>query len=224
MPFKVRCKCIGFVGDVEHFPCHFDYQLGEEFTYDGERFEGRVCQGLFRTLIPIIQITMFSGNKHHERILFRYSGPNARDPSMKEYDGIGFRPLKAPPEGADEKYFLYYGGKKPRRPQELVSKGGYGVPCHDCRTSVFFMCEPVDLASGGDARPYYNREISILEKVKAEPGLTAEEVLNRFSEWEREEIYPPLTRINVQLMLEELTEVDYLELKEGRAYPKERRS
>ncbi|MFH1647837.1 MAG: hypothetical protein ABID71_09185 [Chloroflexota bacterium] len=36
MPFKVRCKLIGFMNDAEKFPCHFDYQIGEEFTYDGE--------------------------------------------------------------------------------------------------------------------------------------------------------------------------------------------
>jgi hypothetical protein len=37
MPFKVRCKLIGFMNDVDRFPCHFDYKIGEEFTYDGER-------------------------------------------------------------------------------------------------------------------------------------------------------------------------------------------
>jgi hypothetical protein len=165
---------------------------------------------------------MFSGNRHHERVLFRYSGPNEKDPSRKQYDGIGFRPLKGPPEGVDEKYFLYFSGKAPQRPQELISKGGYGIPCHDCRTSVFFVCEPIDLASGGDSLPYYKREMSILEKVKTEPGMSADEILNKFTEWEREEIYPPLTGINVHLMLDELAEVDYIEIKDGKAYPKNR--
>ena len=42
MPFKVRGKLIGFMNDVDRFPCHFDYKMGEEFTYDGERIEGRI--------------------------------------------------------------------------------------------------------------------------------------------------------------------------------------
>jgi uncharacterized repeat protein (TIGR04076 family) len=220
MPFKVRCKCVGFAGDVEHFPCHFNYQIGEEFTYNGERFEGRICQGLFRTIIPIIHITMYSGNRHHERILFRYSVPIMKDPSMKKYDGVGFRPLKGPPPGVDTNKLLYFSGKKPGQATELITKGGYGVPCHDCKTSAFFVCEPVGLADGGDSIPYYRREINILEKIKNEPGITVDEILKNFSQWEREEIYPPLTHINVSLMLDELAEVDYIEIKEGKAYPK----
>ena len=61
------------------------------------------------------------------------------------------------------------------------------------------------------------REMSILEKIKNEPGLTADEILNKFSEWERNEIYPPLNPINVRLMLDELAEVDYIELRDEKA-------
>jgi uncharacterized repeat protein (TIGR04076 family) len=219
MPFKVRCTCTGFAGDVESFPCHFDYKIGESFTYDGERFEGRICQGLFRTIIPVIHITMLSGNKHHESILFRYSGLSLKDPSYKPYDGIGFRPITEVPEGTDEKYYLFSAGQKPRRPEALL-KDGYGLPCHDCRTSAFFVCEPVDIAGGGDTLPYYRREMDILQKIKAEPGLNAEQILSKYSPQEREEIYPPLTPVNVPLILDELAEVNYIELKDGRAYPK----
>jgi hypothetical protein len=62
--------------------------------------------------------------------------------------------------------------------------------------------------------------MSILEKIKAKPGMTIEGILNQFTQWEREEIYPPIYPLNVSLMLEEMATVDYIELREGRAYPK----
>ena len=37
MPFKVRCKLVAFTGDPDRFPCHFDYKIGDEFTYDIDR-------------------------------------------------------------------------------------------------------------------------------------------------------------------------------------------
>ena len=215
MPFKVGCQLVAFMGDVERFPCHFDYKIGDEFTYNGERFEGRVCHGLFATMVPVILETMYSGNKSHERILFRYSGISAKDPGMKKYDGIGFRPLKEPPAGTDKKHLADF----PAQPPTKLAKGR-GFVCVDSRTSALFKCEPIGLADGGDTLPYYNREMSILEKIKSEPGLTADEMLNKFSEWERNEIYPPLTPLNVRLMLDELAEVDYIELRDEKAYPK----
>jgi len=63
-------------------------------------------------------------------------------------------------------------------------------------------------------------EMTILEKIRNEPGITADEILSKFTEWEREEIYPPLSTINVRLMLDELAEVNYIELRDGKAYPK----
>jgi len=61
MPHKVRAKLIGFMGDEEKFPCHFDYKIGDEFTYDGEKFGGRVCRGLMRSVIPDMLIIANSG-------------------------------------------------------------------------------------------------------------------------------------------------------------------
>ena len=67
---------------------------------------------------------------------------------------------------------------------------------------------------------HYNREMSILEKIKDRPGMTIEEILNRFTRFEREEIYPPIYPLNVSLMLGEMATVGYIELRDGRAYPK----
>ena len=215
MPFKVRCKLVQFMGDVEHFTCHFDYNIGDEIIFNGEKFEGRVCPGCFSGLARVIPIVMYSACRHSERIIFRYSGLSAKDPSMKQYDGIGFRPLKKPLEGTEEKYLQMYSGKLP---EELI--WGWGFVCEDVRTAARFLCEPIGLADGGDSLPYYKREMSILEKIKTEPGLTADEILDKFTEWEMEEIYPPLHPLNVQLMLDELAAVNYIEIRDSKAYPK----
>jgi hypothetical protein len=61
--------------------------------------------------------------------------------------------------------------------------------------------------------------MSILEKVKKDPSMTVPEILNKFTKWEREEIYPPLYELNVSLMLEEMAVVNYIELRDGKAYP-----
>ena len=214
MPFKVKGKLIGFMNDVDRFPCHFDYEIGEEFTYDGERIEGRICPGVLLTMVPTVWQTFFSGRRAYERIIFKYSGLSLKDPSMKQYDGIGFRPLKEAPEGSGEKSGIVV---TPERPTAL--KGGGTFACADCRTSAYFSVEPIDLASGGYTLPYYKREMSVFDKIKNRPGITVDEILGMFTDFERDEIYPPLYSVNVQLMLDELEEVGYVELRDGKAYP-----
>ena len=214
MPFKVRCKLSAFMGDEERFPCHFDYKIGDEFSFDGERFAGRICPGLWSTMIPVLMALHRSGNAHPSSIVFRYSGLSVKDPSMKKYDGIGFRPLKEPIEGSLPKHVA----AAPDKPvTEALS--GLGFVCGDSRTSAFFIGEPYDLADKGDSLPYYNRQMAILDKIKEAPGLTAEEILEKFTDWERDEIYPPLTLFNTRLLMDELESVLYIEYRDGKAYP-----
>jgi len=82
--------------------------------------------------------------------------------------------------------------------------------------------ETIDLASGGYTLPFYKREISILEKIIKNPGMTVEKILASYPDFEREEIHPPLNPVLVQLMLEELAEVGYVEIRDGKAYPGKR--
>ena len=49
--------------------------------------------------------------------------------------------------------------------------------------------------------------------------VTVDDILGKYTDWEREKIYPPLGPVNVQLMLDELAEVNYIELRDGKAYP-----
>lgn len=216
MPFKVKCTLVSFTGDPENFPCHFNYELGDSFSYDGERFEGRICNGLLKNMAPVIWNTVFYGQGDYDRMIYLYSGLSERDPEMKKYDGVGYRPLKKAPESVDPKYLTGI----PAIPPENLIKRQRGFTCDDTRTGARFICEPVDLASGGDMLTYYNRAMGILEKVKEQPGITVNGILQKFTEYEREEVYPPIYDLNVSLMLDEMAAVGYVDLIDGKAYPK----
>ncbi len=216
MPFKVKCTLISFIGDSERFPCHFGYNIGDSFTYNGEKFEGRICNGLLKNMVGVIWDTVFYGYGDESRFLYLYTGLSARDPNMKKYDGIGFRPLKEAPSGADPRHVAAIPAELPktliRRPRTFI--------CEDTRTGACFECRPVGLADGGDMLTHYNREMSILEKIRARPGMNIEEILNQFTQFELEEIYPPIYPLNLSLMLGEMAMVEYIELRDGRAFPK----
>ncbi len=67
MPFKVRCKLTAFTGKPDIYPCHFDYKIGDEFTYDGEKFEGRICNGLLNNMGRVLWNTFFYGTGEDDR-------------------------------------------------------------------------------------------------------------------------------------------------------------
>jgi uncharacterized repeat protein (TIGR04076 family) len=204
MPFKVRCRLVAFMGDAEEYPCHFGYKIGDEIIYDGERFIGRVCLSLMGNMISALKILHDLGAKGSRRSLMRYGGHSRLDPDMKKYDGHGYAPLKQSPGTGT---------------MSSMQSGGWPVSCNDTRTSALFIAEPFDLASGGFDTPFYMREMSILEKIKNEPGIKAEMIISRFTDWERDEIFPPLTPVVVELMLDELAETGYIELRDGKAFP-----
>jgi hypothetical protein len=208
--YKVRCKLINFLGDEKKFPCHFNYVIGDEFYYDGAIFTGKICPAVLGAMAPVIRDV-----SQTDFVLFRFSPLSTRDQSMAKYDGLGFRPLKEYPE--DYKDFLKKLEDLPADFQIEPPKG-MTFKCGDRRTWAQFLCEAVDLAAGGFNQPYYRREIAILEKIKAEPGIATEKIRDRFTEWERDEIYPPLTPVMVRLMLNELRNVNYIEIRDGKAY------
>jgi uncharacterized repeat protein (TIGR04076 family) len=217
MPFKVRCRLVAWLGDEKSFPCHFNYKLGDEFSFDGEKFIGRICPSLFRAGMPqIVETIIYSGNHHYERIIHRYIGQSGSDPKMKKYDGVGYFNRKGvPPKGAKKESSDLFD----LLPSTELKKGWFFV-CPDARTSACFTAEPDGLSDKGINLMFYRREMSILEKIKAKPGLNIDGVLNSFTEWERDDIYPALNTRVVDLMLEELADTDYIELRDGKAYPK----
>jgi uncharacterized repeat protein (TIGR04076 family) len=211
--FKVRCKLIAFEGDEVKFPCHFGYKIGDEFYYDGVYFTGRICPGLFASMMPIIHGTFLQGNKYSESIMYLYRGYDARDDSMAKYDGVGFRPVAKLPEGYAEKFRKVFR----RNPKTDRINGGHFV-CTDTRTVAHFTCEAVDLSDSYYALPFYLRELAILGKIEKEAGIRKDELLSRFTEFERDEISPKLTPILLEVLLDALVDMSYVDLREGKLY------
>ncbi len=217
MAYKVKCRLTAFLGDVEHFPCHFGYKIGDEFIYDGEKFIGRVCSGLFSSnMLSVIDTIRYSGNLYFGHHPWIYSGWSKRDLGMKKYDGVGWANIKENeiPEGVRKELI----GRTLPIPKKR--QGGGGFHCADLRILAVFRAEPFGLSDKGFDLPFYKREMRILEKIKAEPGRNSAELLDSFSQWEREDIYPPLGPVNIELMMAELEGAGYIELHDGRAYPK----
>ena len=90
--------------------------------------------------------------------------------------------------------------------------------CGDERTLAHFSCEPIDLSDSDYAQPFFKRSVAILEKIKAEPGIQTTEILSRFSEFERNEIGPVLTPVLLEVILEALTDMKYIESQEKGLY------
>jgi uncharacterized repeat protein (TIGR04076 family) len=217
MAFKVKATLVEFMGDESRFPCHFGYKIGDSFIYDGEEFKGRVCPGLLGPMTPVLVGIRSAGDNLSQGIAFRYSGLSAKDESMKQYDGLGFRPLKEIPDGAQPQHARGLPATPPATKQR-----GWTFVCGDARTSAFFYAEPIDIASRGYDLPYYKRSMVMLEKIKAEPGLTRDQIIGKFSDWERDEIYPPLNPMLVECLLDEMAQVKYLEKRDGKYYPLDR--
>jgi uncharacterized repeat protein (TIGR04076 family) len=203
MAFKLKATLIEFMGDEDRFPCHFLYKKGDSFIYDGEEFHGRICPGIMGPMAPVLVAMRTAGPKYSENIAFRYTGLSARDESMAKYDGLGFRPLKEPPQGCQPQHLK---GLPPKPPEKKI-RGGWTFACGDARTSRGY-----DL-------PYYKRSMAMLDKIKAEPGITLDGILSKFTEWELNEIYPPLTKVVAECLLDEMELVNYLEKRDGRYYP-----
>ena len=59
--------------------------------------------------------------------------------------------------------------------------------------------------------------MSILNKVLPKPGIDVKKIINEFSKQERDDIYPPLSPILMQCLVEELELTGYLKIKDGKA-------
>lgn len=207
--FKVRCKLIAFDGDTENFPCHFHYNIGDEIIYDGVYFTGRICQGLFPTMFPVVQNVHLMGNRYPAEIAFKYRAFDIINPEMAKYDGAGFSPRKTMPDRVPPSMKSLH----PSLKKEKIR--GMRFACIDTRTLAQFSCEAVDLSDTDYCQPFYRRAISILDRIAVEPGINVTELLRRFSTFEREEISPVLTVPFIRVMVNGLEDVGYIEVREG---------
>jgi uncharacterized repeat protein (TIGR04076 family) len=212
--YQVKATLVAFLGDVEHFPCHFGYKVGDSFIYDGEKFIGRICPSLFPSnMLGVFDTIRYSGNIQFGYYPWLYSGISRREPKNKKYDGVGWANVKGAPQGARPDFVHM------TLPIPEVRKGVGQFTCDDPRTHALFIAEPCGLSDKGFDAPFYVRAMSILEKIKAEPGIKKGDVLKKFSKFEREEIYPRLGPVNTGLLLEELETVGYIKVKTGKVYP-----
>ena len=77
--------------------------------------------------------------------------------------------------------------------------------------------EAFDLSDKGDATPYFRRQMSILNKVSAKPGIQVDRILGEFSKDEIEIPYPALGKVMVEALAEELALIGYLVIADGKA-------
>jgi uncharacterized repeat protein (TIGR04076 family) len=204
--FKVKCTLVSFDGDEETFPCHFSYRIGDEIHYDGVYFTGRICQGLFPTMFPIVHNVHLMGNRYPSNIAFKYRTFDVRNPAMAKYDGLGFAPRKSFPAKVPPSMSALH----PSLGEEKIRGMRFG--CLDTRTLAQFSCQAVDLSDADYCQPFYRRAVAILDRVSGAPGISAEGILANFSSFERDEISPRLTPDFIDVMLNALEDVGYVEI------------
>jgi uncharacterized repeat protein (TIGR04076 family) len=223
--FKVKATITNMIGDKDKYPCHHQYQLGYEFIFDGASFTGSICPSFAMTIVPKMMELHSAGPRYRDYIHyypFLYAPQSIDDPSKKKFDGLGYKNIfdnysetkhsvanlagsssfKWPPADKRPDY----------RPVRLI--------CPDYRTSVVATIEAFDLSDAGRNIPFFRREMSILDKILDKPGIEAKKILNEFSKTQIEEIYPALSPVMIESLLEEMEVMDYLEIKEGRVYTK----
>ncbi len=221
--FQVKATAIGFAGDEEKYPCHFQHKVGDTFIYDGEKFIGRICPGLSAALVPRMMDFFAAGPRPvpspQYYYAFWYAPVSRRDEGKKKLDGIGFRNVLhtevAPPRSIASLQPAHAFDWPPVS-ERIVALDRSVVTCGDTRTSLMMKIEAFDLADKGDSVTYFRREMSILNKVLPKPGIRLDRILAEFTPDEIEGIYPALSPILIQILTEELALVNYVQIQEGR--------
>lgn len=225
MPWKVKATCVKILGNTERYPCQFGHQVGDEVIFDGDTMIGRMCPDLLLLAYPHVHRMHYMGPRYRDTrhyAVWLYQGGKRIDPSMKKYDGIGFKPVLEPYN--EPQYHMAYAspqwgfpgtGPKAQKRVDLPVM----VRCPDAAVFVTFKFEAFALVDIGRGLPYYRRQMSIMDKVKAKPGIPVNKILDEFTKWEREEIYPPLMgNAMVETLLEELELAGYAEVRGRKAY------
>jgi uncharacterized repeat protein (TIGR04076 family) len=224
--FKVKVSVAAVRGDPEKYPCGFGHKVGDEVIFDGETITGKICPDCMPLIIPHVFHMMYAGPRYHSAYYYaawKYQGARKKDPSMKKYDGFGWKPVI---EGYDESpYHMRIGSIQWSVPgMGPLATTRVDLPvrvhCPDDATMVTFDIAPFGLTDSGQRHlPFYRREMSIVDKIKAKPGIEVSKVLDEFSEREIKEIYPVLCRPLFEELLEELELAGYVETRDGKAYP-----
>ena len=100
-------------------------------------------------------------------------------------------------------------------PQERTALRDVTVICPDYRTSVLVKIEAFDLSDKGRNIPYFRREMVLLDRVLKKPGIRVDKILDEFSKEEIEGIYPALSPVMTQVLIEELDLMGFVGIDEG---------
>ena len=220
--FKVKATMIRFAGDEVKYPCHFGYKVGDEIIYDGESFIGRICLQIIPLLDKYVPPLYAAGPRYKNPpsfFPFFYAPLSRREPDQKKYDGLGFRIVK---ENIVEPKYHMGNFKSPNAfkwpphdkrdiGQDLVGR------CDDLRTAATFKFEAFDLADKGDAIPYFRKEMVILSTVLPRPGIEVSRIMSELPKEHLEDIYPGINPVMLEVLIEELELMDYLEIRDGKA-------
>jgi hypothetical protein len=221
--FKVKITVVGFAGDTQKYPCHFNYKVGDEIIWTGGQLIGRVCPAVLVPLSQKIDGIYKAGPRYIENAYyypFWYAPVSEYDPAYKKYDGIGFKPVLKTIE--EPQYHMSHLRPAntylwPPHPERTVNKGAF-VQCGDLRTAATFKLEAFDLADDGDCVTYFRRMMLILKKVLAKQGIPLKKLLTLYTKEEIENIYPSLSQIMVDILVEELSLMNYVNVKDGNIF------
>lgn len=223
MSFKVKATVVAFLGDSQKYPCHFQHKVGEEFTYDGEKFIGRICPSMAPYIIPQMMAVHAAGPRHISRPAyyypFWYSPLSVDDPGLKKFDGLGFKNVldaKVDQDDPIARLVPPNAFKWPPHDKRDIQKSP-SVICPDIRTAMLMKIEAVDLSENGYDTPYFRREMMVLKKVMEKPEIKVKKIIDQFSKTEIEDIYPALSTVLIRALCEELELMGYLKVKDNKA-------
>jgi uncharacterized repeat protein (TIGR04076 family) len=217
MPFQVKVTLVAFLGDINRYPCHFCHNVGDELIFDGEKYIGRLCADVWPSIVPKVAAIHSAGPRYAdpaEYYPFWYSPLSVKDPSLKKYDGLGFRCVL---QTIEEPQQYHMRNLMPPTafnwpPSESGVPKDTVVLCPDIRSSALFKIEAFDLSEKGHDVPYFRREMVILHKVHAKGSLPIDKILGEFSKQEQEGIYPALSQLLVNRLVEELGLMGYVKV------------
>ena len=92
--FQVRATVVGFMGNMDLYPCHMKHQVGDEVIFDGESYHGRLCPDVWPLIVPKVVALHQAGPRYVESLSFYphwYCSPSVPDPAEEKNDGLGFK-------------------------------------------------------------------------------------------------------------------------------------
>jgi uncharacterized repeat protein (TIGR04076 family) len=220
--FKVKAIVVAFLGNEELYPCHMGHKVGDEVIFDGESYSGRLCPDVWPLIATKVSALHQAGPRYVEWASyypFWYCPPSFADPSKKKYDGLGYRcnlnTILPPPHDMANLVPPDSFRWPPHDTRDILTTAT--VTCPDSRTSMVVKLEAFDLSEKGFDTPFFRRQMAMLLKLQTKGNLQADGILATFTKSQIEDIYPPLSAILAQMLLEELALMGYVAIQDGTA-------